>query len=95
MIFWLLMFASFSILSVAMLNPVPFLLVLIAWLIAQPIERPLRRTIEADRRNPELPAPPTSFVGCQACVMWFVVMGLALLLLAGVVGAVLKGEITP
>lgn len=95
MIFWVLMFLTFTLISIATLNPIPFLLILAAWIIAIPFERPLYADIRAAGRNPDLPPPPTSFVGCQGCVLWFVVLGLALLLLAGTVGAVLEGSITP
>ena len=93
--FWFLMFLSMGILSVAALNPVPIAVVATAFVFTRPVERKLQATIVEAGRDPELPPAPRSAMGCAGCALWFVVMGLAVLMLAGVCLAVIEGKITP
>ena len=84
--FWILMFGSFAMLSVMVINPLPIVAVVIAWLIAQPLERPLRDEIVAVGGHPDMPPSPSSPTGCLALVVYVLVMGAALLLFIGIVG---------
>ncbi len=91
--YWFLMLVSFGLISVATLNPIPFLLVLAAYVLTRPVENSLRATVEAAGRNPELPLVPTDGTTCATCLLWFVVMGAVVLLFVGVVGAIATGEL--
>ena len=84
--FWILMFGSFATLSVMVINPLPIVAVTVAWLIAQPLERPLRDEIVAAGGHPDMPPSPSSPTGCGALLVYVLVMGAALLLFIGVVG---------
>jgi hypothetical protein len=84
--FWILMFGSFALISVMVVNPIPIVAVAVAWLVAQPFERPLRNEIIAAGGNPEAPPSPTSPTGCLAFILYVLVMGAAILLFIGIVG---------
>lgn len=87
------MFFATGGLSILALNPIPIVACGVLWALAQPVERPLRETIKEAGRNPDMPPPPTSGVGCLAFLVWCLAMGGVVLLCLGVVGVILTGGV--
>jgi hypothetical protein len=92
--FWWIVNAIGGALSVGTLNPAPLLVTVVLSVVCRSVEKPLREQVQAAGRNPDMPPPPTSAMGCVGCTLWFVVMGLVVLFLAGVCLAVLEGKIS-
>lgn len=94
--FWLLTFAWSGIMSVAILNPIPIGLAFVLWLISRPVEKNLTQTMaEGGITNPNLPPVPTNPTRGCSCLLWLLVMGLSVLILAAVVMTTLSGELNP
>ena len=93
--FWWLIFASFGIISVGTLNPVPILIPLVMWILTRPIENNLRAQVEAGGLNPDLPPLPTNPTRACSCVLWLIVFcGVALFFVAAVM-LLVSGELQP
>ena len=94
--FWGLTFAWTGLISVAILNPLPVGFTLFLWLISRPVENNLTTTMAAGGiTNPNLPPMPTNPTRGCSCLLWLLVMGLSVLILAAVVMTIISGELNP
>ena len=79
MIFWGLLFLIFGAVSIETQSWLPLIIAGIAWLIAQPFERPLTATIRAGGLSPEVPH------SCASAFLSLLLYGSMILVLVAIV----------
>ena len=93
MTFWLMMYLTFGLISVATLSPIPIGIVFVVWLLSRPFERPLVAEVVRTGGNPDsIPNPTKDGYGCASFIIWVLIFGSMALVSIAVLMAIVEGK---
>lgn len=93
MSFWLMMCLTFGLISIAILSPIPLIIVFVVWLLSRPIEAPLIAEVERTGGNPDsIPNPTAGRYGCASFIIWVLIFGSMGLVSIAVLMAIVEGR---
>jgi hypothetical protein len=91
--FWLMMFLTFGLLSIATLSPIPLVIVVVVWVVSRPIEKPFVDEVIRTGGDPNaIPNPLSNGYGCQAFILWVFLFGSMGLFAIAALMAILEGK---
>lgn len=93
MTFWLMMWITFTLISIATLSPIPLVIVFVVWVVGRIIEKPFVDEVIATGGDPNgIPNPLSNGYGCQAFILWVLLFGSMGLFALGALMAILEGK---